>query len=75
MTWASSEEILSSVSVRAAGKTGDYVFAGTSRGVFRAAIDSSNWGQVNFGLADTNVHSLAVIHNMVFAGTTGYRCP
>ena len=68
--WMSAEEIMSGIELRAVQKTNDYVFAGTSRGIYRAAIDGNDWGQMNAGLADTNVHALARINTMLFAGTS-----
>ncbi|OYV85093.1 MAG: hypothetical protein B7Z63_05985 [Ignavibacteriae bacterium 37-53-5] len=64
------QEIMSGIELRAVEKTNDYVFAGTNRGIFRAAINGNDWGQMNTGLADTNVHALARINTMLFAGTS-----
>ncbi len=70
--WVSFQEIISSINLRAALKTDYYAYAGTNRGVFRAAIASPDWQQVNNGLgADTSVHALAGIGDVLFAGTNG----
>ena len=72
--WISLQQVMSSISVRAAVKNDYYFYAGTNRGVFRAAVNGNGmpkgWSQVNSGLADTNVHALANIGDaIVFAGT------
>ena len=67
--WISVQTVMSSISVRAAEKTSNYIFVGTNRGVLRATTDGKNWLQVNSGLADTNVHALATINTILFAGT------
>jgi len=47
-----------------------YLFAGTENGVFISYDDGISWKQINTGLGDTTVYSLAVDSNFLFAGTS-----
>lgn len=46
-----------------------HLFAGTSNGVFLSTNNGTNWTQVNTGLMNTNVYSLASKEQYLFAGT------
>jgi photosystem II stability/assembly factor-like uncharacterized protein len=49
---------------------GSIIFLGTEEnGVFRSMDSGKHWSQVNNGLSDTNVFTLVVIGNKLFAGT------
>lgn len=41
----------------------------TSRGVYRSLTGGESWSQMNSGLTDTSVYSLAITPNALFAGT------
>ena len=69
VNWISVPAVMSSISVRTAERTQNYVFVGTNRGVFRAPIEGGNWSQVNNGLADTNIYALTVINTTLYSVT------
>jgi ligand-binding sensor domain-containing protein len=53
-----------------AANTGGHLFAGTSKGIFRSTDDGLSWTQLNSGLTDTTVLSIAVdADGECFAGT------
>jgi hypothetical protein len=57
-------------SVRALGKSGSMIFAGTyGNGVYVTANNGTNWTQVNNGLTDLHVISLTGNDSKIFAGT------
>ncbi len=52
--------------------SGNTIFAGTQGGgVFRSTDNGTSWQQINRGLANTTVYSLAVSGSTLFAGTFG----
>lgn len=52
------------------GIKGNYIFAGSSsEGVFRTSNEGATWAQINTGLTQLSVKSLAVIDPLVYAGT------
>ena len=58
--------------VYALAVNGEYIFAGTGGdGVFRSPNNDMNWSQVNSGLTNTSVWSLAVSGANLLAGTNG----
>src|SRR5947208_2499102 len=53
--------------------SGSSIFAGTAYndGVFLSTNNGASWAPVNSGLSNTNVTSLVIVGNNIFAGTQG----
>ncbi len=60
---------ISAFAVVSNGAGGNEVFAGTDRGIYLSTNTGSSWNEVNHGLPDSAVTSLAVIGTNLFAGT------
>lgn len=50
---------------------GSNVFAGTNDGIFLSTDNGANWSNVGIGLPDTNVRSLTIQDENLFAGIAG----
>jgi hypothetical protein len=49
---------------------GDYVFLGTDHGIYKSADKGANWTQINQGLANLQINSIAINWNFDGAGYT-----
>jgi hypothetical protein len=48
---------------------GDYLFFGTSSGVYRSSLEADYWTLMNNGMSSSTVESLVATGNTIFAGT------
>lgn len=55
--------------VQAVARVGSYLFAGNRKGIFRSAIDDTNWIAVNKGLKDSVIKSFVVSDTNLFVST------
>ncbi|MBI1763937.1 MAG: hypothetical protein HYR56_21135 [Acidobacteria bacterium] len=51
---------------------GDVLYAASSTGIFYSTNNGNNWSPINAGLPFSNITSLAMRGNLLFAGTTGH---